>query len=516
MQRNDRRQFLSNVGSGMLVGSLGTALASDLGISLAHAGEETDRLTFGDMEPLVALMQETPLNRLQSVLIDRINSGTDLATLIAAGSLANARTFGGHDYIGFHTFMALTPALEMAAELPTERKPLPILKVLYRNTERIQQFGGSSSEVLKRIDASKHDGARAAGEALQAATRKADYKGAERIMASLAGESPQKIFNSVQYPVQDTTNVHRVVLAWRAWLAIDLVGQEHANTLLRQSVQFCLKASESRIRDQRPDPELWTLVPKLLDQYKLLSGSLGKRQGDDEWVEQLAWTFFQGNRSQAADAAGQALADGFAPDQVAEAMSVAANLLLLHDPGRKKDGDGDKVKGSVHGASVGVHASDAANAWRNISRVSDRRNTVASLLVGAYHTAGQSPHVQRERWPLKMDVVEKIDDQRQLLAQTDEAIRNRDQALAAAAAERFGQLGGSPRALFDLLLNYATSEDGALHAEKYYRTVTEEFANTRPSLRWRQLVGLARVSASEYGTPAPGYRQACEMLRVDA
>ena len=515
MQRNDRRQFLANVGSGMLVGSLGATLSGDLGISSALAGEEGDRLTFGDMEPLVSLMQETPLDRLQGVLIDRIRGGTDLSTLIAAGSLANARTFGGHDYVGFHTFMALTPALEMARELPTERKALPILKVLYRNTDRIQQFGGSSNEVLRRLDASKHEGARLQGEALQATTRKADFEGAERIMASLAGESPVKMFNQVQYPVQDDANVHRVVLAWRAWLAIDLVGQQHANTLLRQSVQFCLKGSESRIRDGRPDPELWTLVPRLLDQYKLLGKPVGDRQGDDQWIEELAWTFFHSDRSQAADAAAQALAAGFAPDQVGEALSIAANLLLLHDPGRSKDGDGDKVKGTVHGASVGVHASDAANAWRNIARVSNHRNTVASLLVGAYHTAGQSPHVRPERWPLKMDLVESIDDKGKLLAQAEQAVRNRDQALAGAAVQRYSDLGGTPRPIFDVLLKYATSEDGALHAEKYYRTVTEEFANTRPSLRWRQLVGLARVSASEYGTPAPGYREACELLTVD-
>ena len=515
MQGNDRRQFLANVGSGMLVGSLGAALSCDLGITSAYADENDDRLTFGDMEPLVALMQETPLKRLQSVLIDRINNGTDLATLVAAGSLANARTFGGHDYVGFHTFMALTPALEMAAELPSERRALPILKVLYRNTYRIQQFGGSSREVLRRIDASKHDGIRSAGEALQAASRKADVDGAEQIMASLAREPREKIFNDVQYPVQDTTNVHRVVLTWRAWQAIDLVGEQHASTLLRQSVRFCLRASEDRIDKGRPDPELWTLLPKLLDQYKLLGRTVGDRQGDDQWIEELAWTFFRSDRAAAADAAAQALVAGFAPDQVAEAMSIAANLLLLHDPGRAKDGDGDKVKGTVHGASVGVHASDAANAWRNIARVSNQRNTVASLLVGAYHTAGQSPHVQPERWPLKMDAVESVDDSGQLLTQVEQAIRDRDQALAGAAAKRYGNLDGSSRALFDLLLKYATSEDGALHAEKYYRTATEEFANTRASMRWRQIVALARVSASEYGTPAPGYREACKLLNVD-
>jgi hypothetical protein len=226
-------------------------------------------------------MQETPLNRLQASLLDKIRHGTDLATLVAAGSLANARTFGGHDYVGFHTFMALIPALEMANNLPSDRKALPVLKVLYRNTDRIQQFGGSSSEVLRKIDASKHEGTQHASQALQAATRKADFDAAEQIMASLANESPQKQFNHVQPPVQDVADVHRVVLAWRAWMAIDLVGEQHANTLLRQSVRYCLRASEDRIQDGKPDPQLWTLLPKLLDQYKLLSGPTGDRQGDD-------------------------------------------------------------------------------------------------------------------------------------------------------------------------------------------------------------------------------------------
>ena len=52
--------------------------------------------------------------------------------------------------------------------------------------------------------------------------------------------------------------------------------------------------------------------------------------------------------------------------------------------------------------------------------------------------------------------------------------------------------------MFDLLLKYAVSEDGALHAEKYYRTAREEFAATRPAFRWRQLVALARVTASDH------------------
>lgn len=77
---------------------------------------------------------------------------------------------------------------------------------------------------------------------------------------------------------------------------------------------------------------------------------------------------------------------------------------------------------------------------------------------------------------------------------------------------RYGELGHPPQPVFALLLRYGTSEDGALHAEKYCRTVSEEFARTRPAFRWRHLVALARVTASEYGYPAPGYAEARRLL----
>ena len=64
----------------------------------------------------------------------------------------------------------------------------------------------------------------------------------------------------------------------------------------------------------------------------------------------------------------------------------------------------------------------------------------------------------------------------------DISIRQNLQGHAAAVVHRYGELGHDPRPVFDLLLRYAVSEDGALHAEKFYRTVTEEFATIRPAL----------------------------------
>src|SRR6185295_8254067 len=134
-----------------------------------------------------------------------------------------------------------------------------------------------------------------------------------------------------------------------------------------------------------------TLLPKLLDQYKLAGKSVGTKKADDALLTQLTEVMYGTNREKAADAVAAALADGIAPASIAEAMSLAANMLVLRDPGRTaKQADKLRPEGSVHGASVGVHASDSANAWRHIAQVSNPRNTFASLIVGAFHTAGQS------------------------------------------------------------------------------------------------------------------------------
>ncbi|HWC91283.1 MAG TPA: hypothetical protein VG433_16555, partial [Pirellulales bacterium] len=66
-----RRGFLADVGRSMLVASVGPAVAVDLGLSSVRAAETTDnRLSFGEMEPLVSLMQETPPEKLMPLLVE--------------------------------------------------------------------------------------------------------------------------------------------------------------------------------------------------------------------------------------------------------------------------------------------------------------------------------------------------------------------------------------------------------------------------------------------------------------
>jgi hypothetical protein len=515
MQDRTRRDFLADVGKGMLIASVGPALAADLGLAPANAADGPERLSFGDREPLVALMQQTPADKLLPVLVEKLKAGTDLASLVAAAALANARTFGGEDYVGYHAFMALVPSYQMAQELPKERRALPVLKVLYRNTHRIQE-GGGGSEVLHPVTAAELPKDHPGGRLLREATRKGNMGAADRTFAALAQGPVGEAFNHLQLIVQDDVSVHRVVLAWRAWAMLDLAGKEQALTLLRQSVHFCVDREQFLLRKRWGPPGIRAVLPKVLDRYGLLGRTPGDRKADDGWVERVAQLIYGVSPADAAEAAAAALADGMSPEDVGEAISLAANRLVLCDPGRDEgDSEARKPEGSVHGDSTGVHASDAANAWRNIARVSNPRNTIASLIVGAYHTAGQSGGQRKQPHPLP-EQLEKLrtKDDATLLRDAEAAIREKDQARACALVHRYGELGYPPRPVFDLLLKYAVSEDGALHAEKYYRTVTEEFAATRPAFRWRQLVALARVTTSEYGFPAPGYQQACELLKV--
>jgi hypothetical protein len=187
---------------------------------------------------------------------------------------------------------------------------------------------------------------------------------------------------------------------------------------------------------------------------------------------------------------------------------------VLGDPGRTKEGSSpNKPEGSVHGDSVGVHASDAANGWRHIAKVAGARNTFASLIAAAYHTAGQAGRQMSKPYPLAEDVAGvELKDGAKLIAALDEALRGKDQARAAAVAARYGELGHDADTIFAKLRQYAVAEDGALHAEKYFHTASEEYGRSRAKFRWLHVTALARVTASAAGQAAPGVAEARTLL----
>jgi hypothetical protein len=275
-------------------------------------------------------------------------------------------------------------------------------------------------------------------------------------------------------------------------------------------VRFCIDEDGGRVKRGGAENEIRALLPRLLEEHRLEGRERGTRAADEAWIEHLGDTLFSAERAAAAGAAAAALAEGFDPEDVGAAMSLAATRLLLDDPGRSKAEPGKPV-GSVHGASTGVHASDSANAWRHIARVGSARNAFCSLIAGAYHTAGQSGYVGALAHDHDAEPCE-LRDPAALLAEIEGRIRDRDQKGACQAARRYCALGHPSPDLFALLLGYAVSEDGALHAEKYFRTAQDEHASARAPHKPLYLVALTRVMASHFGFPAPGCEEARKLL----
>jgi hypothetical protein len=516
MASKGRRAFLESVGCGMLIAGLGGTLAQELGLAGALADSEPAPLSFGPYDALVDLMQSTPPEKLQPVLVAQLQRGdVQLKQLMAAGALANAEAFGGEDYTGFHTAMAMLPALNMLELLPSERQALPVLKVLFRNSAQIQALGGPAKKTLRQMHAAEEATVESRAIAIRDACRVGDVQKAERLFAPLATAPLDEAFNTLQPVMQDDINVHRFVFAHRTRGLAELLGKDYAYTILRQCVHFSCDHERNRIDGKRAESPIRALLPKLLDQYKLAAPRFGNRDPGDAAVEQLARTIYQGPPERSADAAAAALADGISPEVVGEAISLASNMLVL------KQGP---ENWRTHGDSSGVHSSDATNAFRNMARVVQPQHAASGLVVAAYHVAIHTPH-KGDAYPLpghRSTIA--TTDPTKLLDEAEDAIRNNNQGRAAAAIAIYGEKGYSPDAVYDRMLKYTISEDGRLHGEKYFQTVQEEFRTTRPAFRWRHLVGLARVTASAYGYDrndrfagrAPGYEDACRLLGVTA
>jgi hypothetical protein len=282
--------------------------------------------------------------------------------------------------------------------------------------------------------------------------------------------------------------------------------------MLRQSLRHCVAAERGRVRHGQAAPGIRELLPKLIEEHRLAAPPQPKAV-DDAAFEKLAATLFAADSEEAARATALALAGGFDPDAVGEALSLASARLLVHDRGQRQGGPG-KPAGSVHGASIGVHASDSAHAWRGIARAGGPRTRMASLIAGAWHTAGQGRRLEAEPFhaPDRERAAAVAPDQ--ILAEITRSIRDRAQGPAAALVERWGALDRPVEPLIALLLEHAVTSDGALHHEKYFRTAFEGFQTTRPKFRWVHLTALARVCASGHGFEAPGLGQARRLLET--
>ena len=194
--------------------------------------------------------------------------------------------------------MALVPAYKMAGELPSDRQALPVLKVLYRNSSRIQEQQFAQRDTLHHVDAAESVEPDRRAEWLRDAIRADDLHDAEARFAAIAASRQSTPSTQLQFAVEDDVNVHRVVLAWRAWAMLELTGQQYAQTLLRQSVRFCIDSEQSMRDHQQPAPEVRAVLPRLV----------GRAPSVEQIARQSPGRGLSGGRARAGDFLGHARA----------------------------------------------------------------------------------------------------------------------------------------------------------------------------------------------------------------
>ena len=293
-------------------------MAADLGLRRRRWGDEDRRPADlrRPLEPLVALMQETPVDRLCRPWSRSSRPGPTSADLVAAAALANARTFGGEDYVGFHTMMALAPAYHMARRAARGRgRPCRCSRSSTATPTASRSTAAASKEVLHPVEPRQLPARRATGgEALRDAVRAKDMNGAESTFAVLAQAAARRRLQrpALRRPGQHRGPSRRPALPRLGPARPDRPG---AGPHAAAAVGPLLRQERARLAAHRARPTGPRVVlPKLLDQYKLLGRPLGTREADDAWVDRMSQTIFEGTPDQAAEAAAAALAEGMSPD----------------------------------------------------------------------------------------------------------------------------------------------------------------------------------------------------------
>src|SRR4029450_11265377 len=97
VSQSHRREFLQEVGGGMLAVLVGPALAAALGLAAEDNKYDRSKPASGTPRPPPRppeLLQQPPTDRLLPALDERLKKGATLKQLIAAAAFANVRAFG--------------------------------------------------------------------------------------------------------------------------------------------------------------------------------------------------------------------------------------------------------------------------------------------------------------------------------------------------------------------------------------------------------------------------------------
>ena len=433
------------------------------------------RLGVSAQPTLVALLEDTPRERLGAQLVGRIRGGLRAQELIAALAAAAARNVQPLPHVGFkyHSLMMLRSAEQAMQHLPPAEHWLPLLwaadyfksaQADERNTSGWHQPPAATSGTRADAAAARHN--------LAAALDSWDVAAADAaVVDGLRTLPPADWFPILfWYGARDLRDIgHKAITVANSHRLMAVLDPEQAQAVLRSTVAALQTATGE------PDPSSHDLAPDrpLRHNTELLAGlpAAWKQGHDDVGARtELRTTLYHASPVEAGTACANLLRRGISPDALWRVLfSTAAELIL--------------VQPSV----VTLHAQTSANALHYAYRTcaEERTQQLVLLQCAAFVAMFRAMTNATER-DCQLDALSPLP-----LA-ADNALEELGSDLAAdkrlAATQKtlgYLQRGGDPAALMAWVRHNVAYYADDPHDYKYSEAVFENDANAW-DVDWRR------------------------------
>lgn len=331
-----RRRFLqTTAGAIAAFGELGF-LAGLPAVSAAETSPAPVRF-HPDLEPLVRLLEDTPRERVLEEVAFRVRSGLSYREVLAALLLAGVRNIQPRPVgFKFHAVLVVNSAHLASLASPEGDRWLPIFWA-------IDQFKSSQAAdvregnwMMSAVEESKVPPSHRAREAFIEAMDRWDEAAADAAVVGLARTTgANELFEIFcRYGARDFRDIgHKAIYVANSFRALEVIGWEHAEPVLRSLAYALLDRSGARENPAQADLPADRPFRKNLDSLKQVRTDwLDGKQNADATKELLA-AIRTASAAEMSDLTLKLLNAGAAPQSIFDALFTGAGELLMQAPG---------------------------------------------------------------------------------------------------------------------------------------------------------------------------------------
>ena len=483
-----RRQFLKSATATATLGLGGLGFLDQLApVTAAEANLPTERVRLHPgIEPLVRLLEETPRELVLEEFGARVRRGTSYREVLAALQLAGVRSIQPRPVgFKFHAVLVVNSAHLASLNAPDSDRWLPIFWALDQfkgsQARNAQEGNWSMSNVAEATVPPAHRAKAAFTEAMD----NWDMAAADAAVAGLARSAgAQEVFELfARYGARDFRDIgHKAIYVANSWRALQNIGWQHAEPVLRSLAYALLEHEESNPakRDGTPDRagrRNRELAAKLRPDW--LAG-----KPDADAATELLRSFRQASDAEAADQVVALLNRGVSPASVWDGIFQAASELLIRQP-----------------AIISLHSVTSANALHYAFQHSGNDETRRWLLLQAAAFLPMFRERMKGAKSLPLDELESVAPKAagaDALAEVFTTVSS-DKTAAARKALGYLRAGGDPQAFIATARRLIYLKGTDSHDYKFSEAALEDYFHVSPKLRDRCLaasVGWLKGSGS--------------------